>query len=92
MLSVEEVEEAVSKLSPPELEKFRRWFSNFEAQENNDFDLQHARGEKIVFKTWHEANQFFQKHLKPMAYGPKGQPIFSRADMDALNVELPSDY
>jgi len=46
----------------------------------------------IVFITWDEAMAYFAVHLKPVAFGPKGQPIYSRKDMDALNVRLPIDY
>lgn len=46
----------------------------------------------IVFKTWDEAMAYFALHLTPIAVGPKGQPIYSRKDMDALNVQLPIDY
>ena len=46
----------------------------------------------IAFKTWDEAMAYFAIHLKPIAVGPKGQPIYSRKEMDALNVQLPTDY
>ena len=46
----------------------------------------------MAFKTWDEAMAYFAIHLKPIAIGPKGQPIYSRKDMDALNIQLPVDY
>jgi hypothetical protein len=47
---------------------------------------------RIVFKTWDDAMDYFAIHLKPIGHGPKGQAIYSRKDMDALNVQLPVDY
>lgn len=49
-------------------------------------------GPPIVFRTWDEAMDYFEKHLTPVEYGPKGQPIFSSKDMEKLNVRLPVDY
>ena len=45
----------------------------------------------VRLKTWREAGAYFKKHLIPVRYGPKGQPIYSGADIDALNVILPEE-
>ena len=51
-----------------------------------------AEDEKpLHLKTWREAGEYFKKHLTPVRFGPKGQPIYSGADIDALNVILPEE-
>jgi hypothetical protein len=49
----------------------------------------HAK--RVHLKSWREAGAYFKKHLIPVRHGPKGQPIYSRADIDALDVILPEE-
>ena len=46
---------------------------------------------RVRLKTWAEARAYFKKHLKPVDYSPKGHPIYSKADIEALNVILPEE-
>ncbi|HLX62750.1 MAG TPA: hypothetical protein VKX17_15845 [Planctomycetota bacterium] len=50
-----------------------------------------SHGKRVRIKTWRDAGAYFKKHLKPVRYGPKGQPIYSRKDIDSLNVILPEE-
>ena len=45
----------------------------------------------VTLRSWDEAKAYFAEHLTPVAYGPKGQPIYSHTDIQNLNVELPED-
>ena len=47
--------------------------------------------EPVRLKTRQEERDYLAKHLKPVGYGPRGQPLFAKEDIDALNVILPDD-
>jgi len=47
--------------------------------------------QQVHLKTWDEVKAYFAIHLTPIAYGPKGQPIYSHLDIRKLNVRLPED-
>ena len=50
-----------------------------------------AASRQVHLKTWDEVRDYFAIHLKPIAHGPKGQPIYSHIDIRKLNVQLPED-
>jgi len=50
-----------------------------------------AGPEPIRLKTRQEERDYLAKHLKPVGYGPKGQPLYAKEDIDALNIILPDD-
>ncbi len=45
----------------------------------------------ICLKTRREAREYLAKHLKPVGFGPKGQPLYAKKDIDSLNIILPED-
>jgi hypothetical protein len=50
----------------------------------------------ISVKTWQDAKELFAKHLTPVRFTPKGWPVYSQADIDALvsklKLRLPEDF
>ena len=49
----------------------------------------HRRGTKpIVVKNWDDMAAYLAKKLKPVAKGPKGQPIYDDREVRALNIRL----
>lgn len=48
-------------------------------------------GSPLRLKTRAEARDYLKKHLTPVEYGPKGQPIYALEDIQALNVIFPED-
>lgn len=47
--------------------------------------------EPVRLKTRQEERDYLALHLKPVGYGPKGQPLYAKDDIDALNIILPDD-
>lgn len=47
--------------------------------------------EPVRLLTRKEEREYLAKHLKPVGFGPKGQPLYAKEDIDALNVILPDD-
>ena len=45
----------------------------------------------VRLKTDEEVRAYLAAHLKPVRYGPKGQPIYAHADLANLNVLFPDD-
>jgi hypothetical protein len=45
----------------------------------------------VILKTRKEVSEYLAKHLKPVDFGPKGQPIYAMADLENLNVVFPED-
>ena len=50
-----------------------------------------AEPEPIRLKTRKEEREYLAKHLTPVGFGPKGQPLYAKEDIDALNIILPDD-
>jgi uncharacterized OB-fold protein len=48
-------------------------------------------GEPVRLKTREEVSTYLAKHLKPVRFGPKGQPIYALKDIENLNVLFPED-
>ena len=49
----------------------------------------HNRGSKpVVVKSWDAMAAYLAKKLKPVARGPKGQPIYDDEEVKALNIKL----
>jgi len=44
----------------------------------------------VVCKSWDEAARILERYLKPVRYGPKGQPIYSHKEASKL-VILPAE-
>ena len=44
----------------------------------------------VVCKTWREVEEIKRQYLKPLRYGPKGQPIYDHAAV-ARYVIFPKD-
>jgi hypothetical protein len=42
-------------------------------------------------KDWDEVAALKAKHLKPVAHGPKGQPIYAYHDVAKLDVAYPDE-
>jgi hypothetical protein len=42
-------------------------------------------------KNWDEVEEYMAKHLKPVGFGPKGQPIYDYAEAAKLNIHYPDD-
>ena len=40
----------------------------------------------VVCKTWAEADAIIRKYLKPVRFGPKGQPIYDHAEVTKLVI------
>ena len=47
--------------------------------------------EPLRLKTHEEVEEYLARHLRPVRFGPKGQPIYALKDMEALNVIFPDD-
>ena len=47
-----------------------------------------ASSKPVVLKDWDEMAAYKAKHLKPVTYGPKGQPIYDHEQVKALNIRL----
>ena len=47
--------------------------------------------EPLRLTTRKAEREYLALHLKPVGYGPKGQPLYAKEDIDALNVILPDD-
>ncbi len=47
--------------------------------------------EPVYLKTSEEVGEYLATHLTPVRWGPKGQPIYALADIEALNIILPED-
>ena len=45
----------------------------------------------LRLKTRAQARAYLEKHLTPIDFGPKGQPIYDLEQMQALNVIFPED-
>jgi hypothetical protein len=45
----------------------------------------------LRLETREQAREYLRTHLTPIEYGPKGQPIYALADLQALNVIFPDD-
>jgi len=45
----------------------------------------------LHLKTRAEAYEYLRKHLKPVEFGPKGQPVYALEEVQALNVIFPED-
>ena len=45
----------------------------------------------LRLKNTEEVREFLAKHLTPVRWGPKGQPIYAHKDLAALNVIFPED-
>lgn len=43
-------------------------------------------GPPVLLKTPAEVREYLAKHLKPVRYGPKGQPIYSHEERMKLNA------
>ena len=50
-----------------------------------------AKESPLRLKTRAEAREYLSKHLMPVDHGPKGQPIYSLEEIQALNVIFPED-
>jgi hypothetical protein len=44
----------------------------------------------VVCKSWDEVDTIVRKYLKPVRFGPKGQPIYDHAEVTKL-VIFPQD-
>jgi len=42
----------------------------------------------VILKDWNEMARYLAKKLKPVAHGPKGQPIYDDEEVKALNIQL----
>jgi hypothetical protein len=42
----------------------------------------------IVLKDWNAVSAYLAKKLKPVSWGPKGQPIYDDEEVKALNIQL----
>ena len=58
--------------------------------EKCDVKKQPAR-EPVYLKNSDEVGEYLAKHLTPVRWGPKGQPIYALADIESLNIKLPDD-
>ena len=45
----------------------------------------------VRLKTDEEVKAYLAQHLKPVRYGPKGQPIYAHEDLAKLNVLFRDD-
>jgi len=45
----------------------------------------------IKMKTWEEMDAYIKARLKPMRFGPKGQPIYNYDELIALDIIWPDD-
>jgi hypothetical protein len=45
----------------------------------------------VKLKTWDEFSAYLKEHLKPIRFGPKGQPIYNYDDVIALDIIWPDD-
>jgi hypothetical protein len=45
----------------------------------------------LKLNTWDEFDTYLKKHLKPIKFGPKGQPIYSYDDMLKLDIIWPDE-
>ena len=45
----------------------------------------------VKLHTWDEVEAYKAKHLKLVAYGPKGQPIYNGDEVAALNIQFPDE-
>ena len=43
-------------------------------------------GPRLNLKTDEDVKAYLEAHLKPVRYGPKGQPIYAHEDLVKLNV------
>ena len=47
--------------------------------------------EPVYLKFSDEVGEYLAKHLTPIRWGPKGQPIYALADIESLNIIIPED-
>ena len=43
----------------------------------------------VACKTWNEVDEIVRKYLKPVRFGPKGQPIYEYAEVTKLVIFPP---
>ncbi len=46
---------------------------------------------RIKLLTWDDVAAYKAKHLTPVAFSPKGRPIYRAADVAALNIQFPDE-
>ncbi len=56
--------------------------------ESAELPKEKAANGPVYLRTREEVRTYLAAHLKPVRFGPKGQPIYSHEDIEKLNVIL----